>query len=264
MSLGIRWGWLLCASLLGLVLGSGIVGAAEAEHPAVRELSQRGVLKGYPHGQFEPDKPVTRLELAVILARLVRAIEANPAAAQPASPPKPAAKPARLPGRPAWARSDFQFLADRGFAMRAAGSCRTCVSPHCRRMSRRALSGRWHLSPRATSAGRSGAAPIGAGSSALISRIPLGSLLSVRWAVGSWPGERWVRHGKGFRKQRVFARRGRGSAGAGATGIHCSVFLPALLLVIGVLQLHAASRPAVFVMTIEGAIGPPRRPTSTA
>ena len=130
MSLGIRWGWLLCASLLGLVLGSGIVGAAEAEHPAVRELSQRGVLKGYPHGQFEPDKPVTRLELAVILARLVRAIEANPAAAQPASPPKPAAKPARLPkGIPAWARSDFQFLADRGFVVEQPDLCRDLRQP---------------------------------------------------------------------------------------------------------------------------------------
>ncbi|NLB94711.1 MAG: S-layer homology domain-containing protein [Armatimonadetes bacterium] len=130
MSLPIRWGWLLCASLLGLVLGSGIVGAAEAEHPAVRELSQRGVLKGYPHGQFEPDKPVTRLELAVILARLVRAIEANPAAAQPASPPKPAAKPARLPkGVPAWARSDFQFLADRGFVVEQPDLCRDLRQP---------------------------------------------------------------------------------------------------------------------------------------
>lgn len=112
------WSWVLCGSLLGSVLAGGMAGAAEEEHPAVNELTQRGVLRGYPEGKFEPNKPVTRLELAIILARLLRAIEANEAAAQPASPPKPAAKAARLPeGVPAWARGEFQFLADRGFVV---------------------------------------------------------------------------------------------------------------------------------------------------
>lgn len=37
---------------------------------AIRRCMERGQLKGYPDGSFQPDKPVTRAELAVILDRL--------------------------------------------------------------------------------------------------------------------------------------------------------------------------------------------------
>lgn len=37
---------------------------------AIRQCMERGLLKGYPDGSFQPDKPVTRAEIAVILDRL--------------------------------------------------------------------------------------------------------------------------------------------------------------------------------------------------
>lgn len=38
---------------------------------AIRRCMERGLLKGYPDGSFQPDKPVTRAELAVILDRMM-------------------------------------------------------------------------------------------------------------------------------------------------------------------------------------------------
>lgn len=38
---------------------------------AIRRCMKRGLLKGYPDGSFQPDKPVTRAELAVILDRIM-------------------------------------------------------------------------------------------------------------------------------------------------------------------------------------------------
>lgn len=40
-----------------------------AEKP-IRKVIQKGIMKGYPDGSFQPDKPVTRAELATILDRL--------------------------------------------------------------------------------------------------------------------------------------------------------------------------------------------------
>ena len=37
---------------------------------SIRRCMERGLLQGYPDGSFQPDKPVTRAELAVILDRL--------------------------------------------------------------------------------------------------------------------------------------------------------------------------------------------------
>ena len=37
---------------------------------AIRRCVERGLMRGYPDGSFQPDKPVTRAELAVILDRL--------------------------------------------------------------------------------------------------------------------------------------------------------------------------------------------------
>lgn len=36
----------------------------------IRRCMERGLMKGYPDGSFQPDKPVTRAELAVILDRM--------------------------------------------------------------------------------------------------------------------------------------------------------------------------------------------------
>ena len=41
-----------------------------AEKP-IRRCMERGLLKGYPDGSFQPNKPVTRAELAVILDRIM-------------------------------------------------------------------------------------------------------------------------------------------------------------------------------------------------
>ena len=38
---------------------------------AIRRCMERGLLKGYPDGSFQPDKPVTRAELAVVLDRMM-------------------------------------------------------------------------------------------------------------------------------------------------------------------------------------------------
>lgn len=37
---------------------------------SIRRCIERGLLRGYPDGSFQPDKPVTRAELAVILDRM--------------------------------------------------------------------------------------------------------------------------------------------------------------------------------------------------
>jgi hypothetical protein len=36
----------------------------------IRRCIQRGIIKGYPDGSFQPEKPVTRAELATVLDRL--------------------------------------------------------------------------------------------------------------------------------------------------------------------------------------------------
>ena len=43
--------------------------------PYIRWAIREGLLKGYPDGTFQPDKPVTRAELAVILHRMKGAKE---------------------------------------------------------------------------------------------------------------------------------------------------------------------------------------------
>ena len=45
--------------------------------PAVKRLAEQGVLKGYPDLTFRGDRPVTRYELAVALARFAEFIEAG-------------------------------------------------------------------------------------------------------------------------------------------------------------------------------------------
>ena len=38
----------------------------------IRRCIQRGIIKGYPDGNFQPDKPVTRAELAAVVDRLIQ------------------------------------------------------------------------------------------------------------------------------------------------------------------------------------------------
>jgi hypothetical protein len=63
---------------------------------AVKQMSDTGIMKGYPDGQFKGDKPVTRFELAVALERLVKVVESSRtplAPKKPASVDKPTAQP---------------------------------------------------------------------------------------------------------------------------------------------------------------------------
>jgi hypothetical protein len=45
---------------------------AKAEIEAV---AAKGLLTGYPDGNFHPDEPVTRAQLAVVVARLLRYLD---------------------------------------------------------------------------------------------------------------------------------------------------------------------------------------------
>lgn len=44
---------------------------------AIRRCMERGLLKGYPDGSFQPDKPVTRAEAAVMMDRLIQLFIGN-------------------------------------------------------------------------------------------------------------------------------------------------------------------------------------------
>lgn len=39
-------------------------------YEAIRDLSDKGIINGYEDGSFKPDEPITRAEVATIVARL--------------------------------------------------------------------------------------------------------------------------------------------------------------------------------------------------
>ncbi|WP_246120496.1 S-layer homology domain-containing protein [Cohnella terricola] len=39
---------------------------------AIKAVSDAGIIKGLPDGTFAPDKPLTRAEMAVIVAKLIK------------------------------------------------------------------------------------------------------------------------------------------------------------------------------------------------
>jgi hypothetical protein len=75
--------------------------------PAVAQLTAEGVMKGYPDSTFRGDKPVTRYELAVALARFVEFIEA---ARKPIVPEKQEGDKASEANCPAWTKSSMATL----------------------------------------------------------------------------------------------------------------------------------------------------------
>ena len=60
---------------------------------SIQMVSSAGIMKGTPSGKFEPDKTVTRAELAVALAAMVQYIRESRKPILPAKPNKPATKP---------------------------------------------------------------------------------------------------------------------------------------------------------------------------
>jgi len=70
---------------------------------SVKMVTDAGIMKGTPDGKFQPDKTVTRAELAVALAAMVEYIRESRKPILPAKPGKPAAslKPAKKPAAPA-------------------------------------------------------------------------------------------------------------------------------------------------------------------
>lgn len=82
----------LCAALLGVAV-SAIAAPATPDQPSAA-VPNPGVLRGYPQGKFEPNRPVTRQELAIIIARTQRALQSDPnAVPSPLPPTKPVDAP---------------------------------------------------------------------------------------------------------------------------------------------------------------------------
>ncbi|MDO8684618.1 MAG: S-layer homology domain-containing protein [Armatimonadota bacterium] len=79
---------------------------------SVTKMSEAGIMKGYPDGKFNGDKPVTRYELAVALERFAQFIEASraPLTAIPSSN-----KPDTSGN---WAKPSLGFLLSGGFLPR--------------------------------------------------------------------------------------------------------------------------------------------------
>lgn len=75
---------------------------------AVQQMSDEGVMSGYPDSTFKGDKPVTRYELAVALARFAEFMEAG---RKPLVSPeqKPQSKTA-VKKSPKWAKSSVNYL----------------------------------------------------------------------------------------------------------------------------------------------------------
>lgn len=82
---------------------------------AVKQMAGSGIMKGLPDGKFKGEKPVTRYELAVALARLVQSIDE---ARKPLAPQKEEkAIPAKTQNlsHGVWAKPSLDFLVSGGF-----------------------------------------------------------------------------------------------------------------------------------------------------
>lgn len=65
-------------------------------YEAVRDLAEKGIVLGYPDGQFLGDRALTRYEMATIIQRILRQMDsmhAAPAVPSPAVSPAPTAQP---------------------------------------------------------------------------------------------------------------------------------------------------------------------------
>jgi hypothetical protein len=53
------------------------VPASHWAYAAIQTLAADGLIDGYPDGSFKGDRPLTRYEMAAIVARVIAKIEAN-------------------------------------------------------------------------------------------------------------------------------------------------------------------------------------------
>ncbi|MDR5682952.1 MAG: S-layer homology domain-containing protein [Armatimonadota bacterium] len=58
-------------------------------YDAIAELAAKGLIEGYPDGTFKGNQPLTRYEMAMVVARIIARIEAIPAPTPPPAPPPP-------------------------------------------------------------------------------------------------------------------------------------------------------------------------------
>ncbi|MER3456908.1 MAG: hypothetical protein C4304_08540, partial [candidate division GAL15 bacterium] len=85
------------AAVLVLALVAPVVGQPFADVPtnhwaydAIAELAAKGLVEGYPDGTFKGNQPLTRYEMAMVVARIIARIEAIP------TPPPPEVRRADL------------------------------------------------------------------------------------------------------------------------------------------------------------------------
>jgi hypothetical protein len=85
------------AAVLVLALVAPVVGQPFADVPtnhwaydAIAELAAKGLVEGFPDGTFKGNQPMTRYEMAMIVARIIARIEAIP------TPPPPEVRRADL------------------------------------------------------------------------------------------------------------------------------------------------------------------------
>lgn len=79
---------------------------------AVKEVVAKGIMKGFPDGTFRGDKPVTRYELAVTLARFMQQVEEGLKDLKARTPKASIAVPVKPQH---WAFKDLQFLVSHGY-----------------------------------------------------------------------------------------------------------------------------------------------------
>jgi hypothetical protein len=91
---------LTIAAALVLALVAPVLGQPFADVPtnhwaydAIAELAAKGLVEGYPDGTFKGNQPMTRYEMAMIVARIIARIEAIPT---PPPPPPPEVRAADL------------------------------------------------------------------------------------------------------------------------------------------------------------------------
>lgn len=94
-----------------------------AGHPAQSEiasLAAAGVLKGYPDGTFQPDRPVTRAEFTVMLVRMLNLNKQQDSGSTAGTGGEATALPAPrgefTGGLPSWAAGDIRLAARLGLA----------------------------------------------------------------------------------------------------------------------------------------------------
>jgi hypothetical protein len=85
------------------------VPASHVAAPAVADLKARGILTGYPDNTYHGDKPVTRYELAVTLARFAKYYDTSQAPIQSSS--------AQIPAAPDWAAPSRTYLVSNNFLL---------------------------------------------------------------------------------------------------------------------------------------------------